>query len=147
MGNSILCIAKSSLLLLCDGHNCCNVFITLVTMHCLSCIMGAKCRSPRLQGSRLGKWGYPSKRESICLMPNCSLMDTPDEISGGLTTLSSHTACSYMLLGRDGKRQRGSSTEADGKPYPSQILRQPYNWWTIRPLGKKSGTSTIRYTY
>ena len=150
MANSVVCIAKSSLLLLCGSHKCCNVFITSVTIHYSSCIMGAKCRSPRPLGSGLGKWGCPSKRWSICLMPKCSLMNIPDEILRGLTAPSSCTACSYMPPGRDGKRQRGSSAEANGKPYPSQILRQPYlpyNWWAIRPLRRKSGTCTMRYTY
>ena len=100
MGNSVLCIAKSSLLLLCGSHKCCNVFIASVTIHYLSCIMGAKCRSPRLLGSGLGKWGCPSERWSICLMLNCSLMNTPDGILRGLNALSSCTACSYMLSGR-----------------------------------------------
>ena len=109
MGNSVLCIAKSFLFLLCDSHDCCDVFIASVTMHYLSCIMGAKCRSPRLLGSGLGKQGCPSERQSICLMPNCSLTNTPDGISGGLTDPSSYTACSYMPPGRDRKRQRGSS--------------------------------------
>ena len=69
---------------------------------------------------------------------------------GGLITPSSCTACSYMPLGRDRKRWRDSSAKANGKPYPSQIPMQPYlpyNWWAIRPPGKKSGTCTMRYTY
>ena len=150
MSSSVLCIARSSLLLHRGSHECCNVFITSVTIYYLSCIMGAKCRSPRQLGSRLGKQECPSERQSICLMPNCSLMNTPDGILGGLTTPSSCTACSYMPLGRDGKSQRGSSAEANGKPYPSQILRQPYlpyNWWAIGPLRRKSRTCTTRHTY
>ena len=79
--------------------------------------MGANYRSPRPPGSRPGKQECPSERQSICLMPNCSWMSTPDGISGGLTTPSSCTACSYMPLGRDRWRQRGSSAEANGKPY------------------------------
>ena len=149
MGDLVLCIAKSSLWFLCDSHECCNVFITSVTINYLSCIMGAKCRSARPLGSGLGKQGCPSKKWRICLMPNCSLTNTPDELLGSLTAPSSCTTCSYMPLGRDGKRQKSSSTEADGKPYPGQILRLPYlpfNWWAIRPLRRKSGTCTMRYT-
>ena len=145
MHNSILCIAKSYLLLLCDRHKCCNAFIASVTIHYLSCMMGAKCRSPRLLGSRLGKWGCPSERQSISLMPNCSMMNTPFGILRDLTIPSSCTVCSYMLPGRDRGRQRGSSTKAVGKAYPGQIPRQtypPYNWWAIGPLGKKLGTYT-----
>ena len=55
MGNLVLCISKSPLLLLCDSHNCCNDFTTSITIHYLRCIMGAKCRSPRPLGSWLGK--------------------------------------------------------------------------------------------
>ena len=38
MGDSVLCVAKSSLLLFCDSHNCCNVFFcfsyhTLLQLH------------------------------------------------------------------------------------------------------------------
>ena len=150
VSNSVLCIVKNSLLLLCGGHECCNAFITSVTIHYLNCIMGANYRSPRLPGSGPGKWGCLSKRQSICLMPNCSWMSKQDGISGGLTAPSSYTACSYMLLGRDRRRQRGSSAKADGKCYPSQIPRLScplYNWWAIRPLRRKSRTCTTRYTY
>ena len=45
--------------------------------------MGVKCRSPRLLGNQLGKWGCPSDRQSIGLIPNCSSVNTPDGISGG----------------------------------------------------------------
>ena len=150
IGNSVLCIAKSSLLFPCDSYTCCNAFIASVTIHYLSCVIGAICRSPRQLDSRLGKWGCPSEKQSISLMPNCSTTNTPDGILGGLTTLSSCTACSYMLPGRDGKRQRGSSAKANSKPYPSQIPRQSYllyNWWAIRPLRRKPRTCTMRYTY
>ena len=143
-------IHSYSLLLLYDSHNCYNVFIASVTICYLSCFMGVKCRSLRPLGSRLGKWGFPFERWSICLMLNCSLMNTPDWILGDLMTPSSCTACSCMLLGRVGKRQRGSSVEANGKPYPDQIPRQPYlpyNMWTIEPLGKKSRTCLMRYTH
>ena len=128
----------------------CNAFIALITIHYLSCIMGVKCRSLRLLGSRLGKWGYPSERQSASLMSNYSLTNTPGGTSRGLTTPSSCTVCFYMPLGRDGKRWRGSSAKAAGKAYPGQILRKPYlpyDWWAIGPPGKKSGTCTMRYTY
>ena len=150
ISNSVLYIVKNSLLLLCGGHECCNAFITSVTIHYLNCIMRTNYRSPRPPGSWPGKQGCPSKRCSICLMLNCSQMSTPDGISGGLTAPSSCTACSYMPLGRDRRRQKDSFAKADGKPYPSQILRLScplYNWWAIGPLGRKSGSCTTRYTY
>ena len=56
----------------------------------------------------------------------------------------------YILLGRNGRRQRGSSAEAASKAYPGQIPREtylPYDWWAIGPPGKKSRTYTMRYTY
>ena len=150
MSNSLLCIVKNSLLVLWSGHECCNALITSVTIHYLNCIMGANYRSPRLPGSGPGKWGCPSKRWSICLMPNCSWMSTVDGIFGGLTAPPSCTACSYMPLRRDGRRQRGSSAEVNGKPYPSWILWLScllYDWWAIGPLRRKSGTCTMRSTY
>ena len=48
--------------------------------------MGARCRSPRPPGSELGKWGYPSGKQSTGLMPNYSLTNTPSGTLGGLTT-------------------------------------------------------------
>ena len=88
-----------------------NIFITSVTIHYLNCVMEAKCRSLRLPGSGLGKWRYPLERQSAGLMPNYSLMSTPGGTLRGLTAPSSHTVCSYMQLGRDRRKQRGSSAE------------------------------------
>ena len=42
MGNSVLCIAKSYLLMPCNSHQCCNAFTASVTIHYLSCDMGSK---------------------------------------------------------------------------------------------------------
>ena len=54
----------------------CNAFTASVTIHYLSYIMGARCRSPRLPGNELRKWGYLSGKQSASLMPNYSLTNT-----------------------------------------------------------------------
>ena len=107
MGNSVLSIAKSSLLLFSDSHDCCNAFIASVTIRYLSCVMEAKNRSLRPLWSGLGKWGCPSKRQNICLMLNCSLTNTPDGILRGLHhPINWHSMFSHATRERQKEAER-----------------------------------------
>ena len=66
--------------------------------------MGAKCRSPRPLGSRLGKQGCPSQRQRISFTPSFSLMNTSDGILGA--SLPHHPA-QHVLTCLWGRTERG----------------------------------------
>ena len=76
-------------------------------------------------------------------------MSTPGGTLRGLTAPSSCTVCSYMPLGRDGKKWNAWSTDSDDMAFHIWTCRQmslPSRQWGPGPAGKKAGACITKYT-